>query len=138
MLAVCATAGGFLGDVVAPRLSRFLREEAVVLAALVAAGAGALLAFMAFNLLVLALFAALAGMATEFGRLAFQSLMQRSASGGSQGRVFVRYEVLFQMAWVGGALLPALLPISFRAGVLIMAAFYLGLGLTRVGRGLRS
>jgi hypothetical protein len=137
VLAACAIAGGFLGDLVAPRLSRFLREEAVVLAALVAAGAGALFAFVVFDLPVLALFAALVGMATEFGRLAFQSLMQRYAPGGSQGRVFVRYEVLFQMAWVGGAFLPAILPISFRTGVLILAAFYLGLALTRAGRGLR-
>jgi hypothetical protein len=64
-------------------------------------------------------------MATEFGRLAFQSLMQRSAPGGAYGRVFVRYEVIFQLAWVGGAFLPALLPIEFRQGILFLAAFYL-------------
>ncbi len=40
--------------------------------------------------------------------------MQRLAPGGSYGRVFVRYEVLFQLAWVGGALIPALAPIDFR------------------------
>jgi hypothetical protein len=67
-------------------------------------------------------------MATEFGRLAFQSLMQRSAPGGAHGRVFVRYEVLFQLAWVAGAFLPAVLPIEFREGFLFLAAFYLILG----------
>jgi hypothetical protein len=67
------------------------------------------------------------GATTELGRLAFQSLMQRLAPEGALGRVFVRYEVLFQVAWVGGAFLPALLPISFRWGVLILAAFYLTL-----------
>jgi hypothetical protein len=128
VLAVAATAGGFLGDVAAPALSRRMREEGVVLGALIAAGGGAVLAFVAFNLAVLALFAAMAGMATEFGRLAFQSLMQRSAPGGAHGRVFVRYEVIFQLAWVGGALAPALLPVGFRVGVLLMAAFYLVIG----------
>jgi hypothetical protein len=68
-------------------------------------------------------------MVTEFGRLAFQSLMQRSAPGGAHGRVFVRYEVLFQLAWVAGAFLPALLPIEFRDGFLFLAGFYLLLGI---------
>jgi hypothetical protein len=38
--------------------------------------------------------------------------------------VFVRYEVLFQVAWVLGAFVPVLLPISFRTGVLVLALFY--------------
>jgi hypothetical protein len=132
VLAAAAAAGSFLGDLAAPRLPAWIREEAVVLGSLVAAGAGALFAFTAFALPTLALFAGLAGMATEFGRLAFQSLMQRAAPAGAQGRVFVRYEVVFQLAWVGGAFLPAILPIPFRTGVLIMAAFYLTLGLTHL------
>lgn len=123
-----AVAGGAMGDVLAPRLPASAREETVVLGSLVAAGAGALLAVMMFNLWVLALFAALAGMATEFGRLAFQSLMQRLAPGWAHGRVFVRYEVAFQLAWVAGAFVPAVAPVSFKAGVALMAAFYLLLG----------
>jgi hypothetical protein len=41
--------------------------------------------------------------------------------------VFVRYEVMFQLAWVAGAIGPAVLPIGFKAGMLIMAGFYLAL-----------
>jgi hypothetical protein len=134
VLAASATAGGFLGDVVAPRLPAGLREEAVVVGALLGAGTGAVVAFLEFRLALLAAFALLAGMAAELGRLAFQSLMQRSAPGGAHGRVFVRYEVLFQLAWVAGALLAAVLPISFRTGVLVMAVFYLGIGLTHLTR----
>jgi hypothetical protein len=44
------------------------------------------------------------------------------------GRVFVRYEVLFQLAWVAGAFLPAILPIDFHLGILILAVFYATLG----------
>jgi hypothetical protein len=69
-------------------------------------------------------------MATEFGRLAFQSLMQRSAPAGAHGRVFVRYEVVFQLSWVAGAFLPAILRVPFRPGLLALALFYLGLGLS--------
>ena len=36
----------------------------------------------------------------------------------------MRYEVVFQLAWVGGAFVPALLPIDFRLGILILAALY--------------
>jgi Major Facilitator Superfamily len=134
ILAGSAVLGGFLGDVVAPRLSRALREEAVVFGSLVAAGGAAIFAFVAFDLVFLALFTGLAGMATEFGRLAFQSLMQRSAPIGAHGRVFVRYEVLFQLSWVAGAFLPAIVPIPFRTGVLLLAIFYLTIGLTYLVR----
>ncbi|MGA9160551.1 MAG: hypothetical protein WB297_06760 [Actinomycetota bacterium] len=125
VLAGAATAGAFLGDVIAPRLPANLREEAVVVGCLVGAGVGAMLSFLAFELVVLVLFATVVGASSELGRLAFQTLMQRLAPGGSYGRVFVRYEVLFQLAWVGGALIPALAPIDLREGFLILAALYL-------------
>jgi hypothetical protein len=134
ILAGAAAVGAFLGDLIAPRLSHRLREEAVVFGSLTAAGLAALFAFASFGLLPLALFAAFAGMATEFGRLAFQSLMQRSAPAGAHARVFVRYDMLFQLAWVAGAFLPATLAFSFRIGVLAMALFYLALGLNYLGR----
>ena len=125
VLAGSATAGAFLGDVIAPRLPANLREEAVVIGCLIGAGVGATLSFFAFELVVLVLFATVVGASSELGRLAFQTLMQRLAPGGSYGRVFVRYEILFQLAWVGGALIPALAPIDFREGFLILAALYL-------------
>jgi hypothetical protein len=121
-------AGTFLVDLIAPRLSAWRRDEAVVLASLFVAGVAALLAFAEFGLPLLAVFGLLAGMSTEFGRLAFQSLMQRTAPGGAQGRVFVRYEVVFQLAWVVGAFFPAVLSIRFRTGMLLLASFYLVLG----------
>jgi hypothetical protein len=134
VLALAGTAGGFLGDLIAPRLPSNIREEVLVISCVAGAGVGAFIAFVAFGLPVLGVFAAVVGMATEFGRLAFQSLMQRSAPGGAHGRVFVRYEVLFQLAWVGGAFLPAVLPIEFREGFLFLAGFYLLLGIGYVAR----
>lgn len=134
VLIVAAMAGGFVGDVIAPHLSRFFREEAAVFLSLLAAGVVASLAAAEFRLLLLALFAGFAGLATEFGRLSFQSLMQRFAPQGAHGRVFVRYDMAFQMAWVVGAVVPAVIEFSFRTGVLIMALFYLTLGLAYVAR----
>jgi hypothetical protein len=129
VLAGSGMAGGFLGDVLAPRLPTSAREEAVVVGSLLGAGVGAVVAFASFGLPVLAAFVALAGTATEFGRLAFQSLMQRSAPHGAHGRVFVRYEVLFQLSWVAAASIPALFAVPFRLGVLLLAFLYLGVGL---------
>ena len=134
VLAVCGVAGGFLADVIAPGLQTVAREEAVVIAGVTAGGVAALLAFELFGLPLLALFCIVVGATTELGRLAFQSLMQRLAPEGALGRVFVRYEVLFQVSWVAGAFIAALLPISFRWGILILAAFYLTLAGIYVAR----
>ncbi len=124
VLAGAAMLGSFMGDVVAPRLPATFREEAVVIACVVAAGIGAFLAFVAFSLPVLMAFSLVAGASSELGRLAFQSLMQQLAPGGAYGRVFVRYEVLFQLSWVIGALIPAMIPIGFRDGFLILFGLY--------------
>jgi hypothetical protein len=101
----------------------------VVVACVIGAGIGAVLAFVAFSLPVLVVFGVVVGASAELGRLAFQSLMQRLAPGGAHGRVFVRYEVVFQLAWVAGALIPSMLPIDFRWGFLILAGLYLVAGI---------
>jgi hypothetical protein len=122
--------GGFVGDLTGPKLRPGTQEEGVVVGALVLAGASAAFALTEYSLATLCLFTFLAGAATEIGRLAFQSLMQREAPGGVTGRVFVRYEVLFQLAWVAGAFIPAMFPIPFRLGVTMLAVFYLAMGAT--------
>jgi hypothetical protein len=128
VLGGAGTVGAFAGDLAAPRLPASLREEAVVVACVVGAAIGAVIAFAWNSLPVLAAFALVVGMSGELGRLAFQSLMQQLAPGGAHGRVFVRYEVLFQLSWVAGALVTAMLPIDFRAGFLILFGLYVVVG----------
>jgi hypothetical protein len=127
VVAGASLVGGYVADIFAPRLPLFVREEAVVIACVSGAGIGALLAFEVFGLPLLVVYAVVAGGAAELGRLAFQSLMQRNAPEGALGRVFVRYEVAFQLSWVAGALVPALLPIEFRDGILVLGAFYVAI-----------
>jgi hypothetical protein len=55
--------------------------------------------------------------------------MQTLAPGGAHGRVFVRYEVIFQLAWVAGALVPAMAPLEFRGAFLVLAFLYLVAGM---------
>lgn len=128
VLAGAATAGGLLAYVIAPRLPEGLREEAVVVGCVVAAGVGAVLAFAAFSLPVLTLFGLVVGTSAELGRLAFLALMQRQTPRGAHGRVFVRYEVVFQLAWVAGALVPGLTELGFREAFLVLAGLYLVVG----------
>jgi hypothetical protein len=137
VLAGSGVAGGFLADLIAPSVPTETREEAVVIASVTVAGVGALLAFEIFGLPLLVVYAVVAGGAGELARLAFQSLMQRHAPKGALGRVFVRYEALFQVAWVAGAFLPALLPIPFRVGILLLATFYGALAAAYVERARR-
>ncbi len=127
-------AGGFVADAVAPALRTDRREEAVVIASLSVGAIGALLAWQLYGLPLLTIYAFSAGAAAEFARLAFQALMQRHAPPEALGRVFVRYEALFQVAWVLGAFVPVLLPISFRQGVIVLALFYTVLALVYVVR----
>ena len=133
VLAAAAAIGGFLGDVLAPRAPRNLREEGLVLSAFLVAGVAGVAAFELYGLGALAVFCAIAGTGTEFGRLAFQSLMQRLVPTGAQGRAFVRYEVAFQLAWVAGAFIPAMIYIPFRTGVLILGVFYAIAGAVYLG-----
>lgn len=128
ILAGAGVLGGLVGDVVAPSLRTDRREEAVVIAAVTVAGIGALLASQLFGLPLLTIYAFSAGALSEFARLAFQALMQRHAPPEALGRVFVRYEVIFQVAWVLGAFVPVLLPVSFRTGMVVLAVFYGSLG----------
>ena len=134
VLAAAGVIGSFLADVLAPRLPESVREEAIVVGCVLVAGFAALIAFELFGIVVLALFGLSAGAATEFARLAFQSLMQQHAPEGALGRVFVRYEVLFQVAWVAGAFVPALLPIETRPGIVMLAGFYVLLGAVYLAR----
>jgi hypothetical protein len=117
-------AGGFVADAVAPAMRTDRREEAVVITSLSVGAIGALLAWQLYGLPLLTIYALSAGAAAEFARLAFQALMQRHAPPEALGRVFVRYEALFQVAWVLGAFVPVLLPISFHQGVIVLALFY--------------
>jgi hypothetical protein len=127
VLVAAGLAGAFVADIVAPVVRERLREELVVLASLLGAALVAVLTVEAFGFGVLVGFTLVIGMATELGRLAFQSLLQRRAPAGALGRVFVRYEVMFQLAWVGGALIAAIVPIAFHTGILVLGAFYLAI-----------
>jgi MFS family permease len=118
-----AVAGAFL----LPRAARLVQEEGLLGAGLAASGLTALL--LAGRVGVAS--AALAGLAMGGGvaaaRLGFESLVQREVPPAGRGTAITRAETTFQLAWVGGAVVPVALalptgPSLVAAGIACLAA----------------
>ncbi len=118
--------GGFAGTAVAPPLRRVLREPLLLLASLVVMGAAALWVAQDFSLRSAAFVAAIVGLGSTAGRLAFDSLVQRDAPEHIRGRTFARYETIFQLCWVAGAGAATLIPFQSRGGMRVLAAICFG------------
>jgi hypothetical protein len=117
--------GGLIGAVAAPPLRRRLREETILVAALLLPAIVGIFGARGFSRVAVAVVAGAVSVGAAAGRLAFDSLVQRDAPDAARGRTFARFETRFQLAWVAGALVPVALPIPGRLGFLILAV---GLG----------
>jgi predicted MFS family arabinose efflux permease len=117
--------GGLVGAVLAPRLRRRVREEAILVGALLVPAVVAVFGARSFGPPALAAVAAALSAGAAAGRLAFDSLVQRDAPDAARGRTFARFETRFQLAWVAGAFVPVAIRTPGRLGVLVLA---IGLG----------
>jgi MFS-type transporter involved in bile tolerance (Atg22 family) len=114
--------GGFLGALIAPRLRRVVKEETILVGSLVVPAVVALFGARAFGDTAIAVVACAISVGAASGRLAFDSLVQRDAPEAARGRTFARFETRFQLAWVGGAFIPAAIPgLPGRLGFLLLA-----------------
>ena len=114
--------GGFLGAVIAPRLRRAVREETILVTALLVPAVVAIFGAKAFGHTAIGVVACAVAVGASSGRLAFDSLVQRDAPDAARGRTFARFETRFQLAWVGGAFIPAAIPnLPGRLGFLLLA-----------------
>jgi len=114
--------GGFLGAVLAPRLRRAVREETILVGALLVPAVVTVFGAKAFGHTAIGVVACAVAVGASAGRLAFDSLVQRDAPDAARGRTFARFETRFQLAWVGGAFIPAAIPqLPGRLGFLLMA-----------------
>ena len=126
-LAVAASAAGsFLGSFVAPRIRSAVREEHIVLGALIGAAGTGLVVWRTSGVAMAAVLAFVVAVAAAAARLAFDSLVQRDNSDAVQGRAFARFEACFQLVWVVGALLPVLVAFSRPLGGLVVAILTAG------------
>ncbi len=116
---IVASAGGtMLGNGVAPRLRRRLREELLLVAGVVVATVVSAAAVIVDSRAVAALVAVSVAVAAAIGRLAFDAVVQRDAPDADRGRAFAGFETRFQLAWVAGAFVPVVVRLPGWAGFL--------------------
>ena len=126
-VAVAASAAGsLLGSIVAPRLRSVLREEHIVLGALVGVAVTGIVAWRMAGVVLALVLVLVVAVAAATGRLAFDSLVQRDNGDAVQGRAFARFEACFQLVWVVGALLAVLAPFPVGLGGLVVALLSAG------------
>jgi hypothetical protein len=107
--AIAATLGSMIGNILAPRLRRSLREERMLTIAVAIIGIAGLFAAITGGLGMAIVLAFVVNFSGSIGRLAFDSIVQRDAPDANQGRAFAQFETRFQLAWV----LAAMPPVAF-------------------------
>jgi hypothetical protein len=121
----CAGVGSFVGAVIVPRLRRGGTEEWVIAASLLLGAGASLIAQSNFGLDLAAVLGGAVGIVASGVRLGFEALVQRECPVAARGRVFARFETLFQIAWVIGAALPTVFPIGIRGGLITASILYI-------------
>jgi predicted MFS family arabinose efflux permease len=121
--------GGFAGTVVAGPLRRHLEEQSMLVSSL---GAVGLVSFVAISLpprVAVSVLAATVALAATAGRQAFDSLTQRLAPDAEKGRAFAGFEMRFELAWVGGAIIAVAFEPSLPVGLVVIGGGVLAAGL---------
>jgi hypothetical protein len=136
--------GGVIGAFLLPRAARLVREDGLMAGGLLLCGTTAW--FLAGRVGVVP--AAVGGLAMGAGiaaaRLGFESIVQREVPPPARGTAITRAETTFQLAWVGGAVLPVAFPLPTTPSLLAAAVACLAaattytVGLLRLGRGRRA
>lgn len=129
-----AGAGFAVAAIAAPWLSRRLAERPMVVAGLAVEAAAAFVAGQAFGLAAAAALAAAAGFAWGIAKLAFDGLLQSSVRPEQRGAAFTRAETVLQLAWVIGAVIPTLVPMSPELGLPLAGIAALGAQVVYVSR----
>jgi MFS family permease len=102
--AIAATLGSMIGNILAPRLRRSLREERMLTIAVAIIAVAGLFAAITGGLGMAVVLAFVVNFSGSIGRLAFDSIVQRDAPDANQGRAFAQFETRFQLAWVLAAM----------------------------------
>jgi hypothetical protein len=114
-------AGTLVGALLAPRVRRLVTEERMLTAALVFVAVAAAVGARFGNRAAASALAGVVGLAASAGKLAFDSIVQRDAPDAAQGRAFARFETRFQLVWVAAALIPVVIPVETRVGMIMLA-----------------
>jgi MFS family permease len=124
LVAVASVGGNFGGALLAPVVRGRISEKRLVATAAVVIGVTAVattqMTALKFRLAALVL-AAVIGLGASVAKTAFDAIVQRDVPDADRSRMFARFESLFQLAWVVGALFPTLIGISLFSGFVVIA-----------------
>ena len=120
MVLSASAIGTLIGNVVGPKVRQRLREEMMMLAALVLTAVAGIVTAVVVSNLAAAACAGVVGFSAAIARLGFDATLQRDAPDANQGRAFAQFETRFQLGWVLAAFVPVALPIPGWAGFLIV------------------
>ncbi len=119
LVAAAGIGGGLLGAALAPRLRRMADEGRILLGSLVTVTVCCLLGVLWSGRVGAMFVASSIGVGASISRLAFDAMVQ-SEDTGTVGARFARFETKFQLAWVIGALVPVIFPVSRTIGCALM------------------
>ena len=131
VIAGVSITGGLVGTVASPPLRQRMRRDepllsvALATAALVSLGAAVHADAVSIAIAVFAI-----ALTASMGRQGFDSILQRDAPAAARGRSFARFETLFQLVWVIGALVAVVLHPSTRAGLAVLGIVFVPILIT--------
>lgn len=114
-------AGSLIGLWLVRRARRYLREQTLLALAIATITVGAVVAAMVGDVPAQAGLALVLGIAGAVAQPSFDALTQRHVPVHAQGRIFAKFAVRQQLAWVAGALVPVALPLAFDVGDAMIA-----------------
>lgn len=114
------TVGVMVGNGLAPLLRKALSERVMIIAALALVAVAGVLAALAGGVGAAVGLSIAVNMASAVARMAFESIVQRSAPDANQGRAFAKFETRFQLSWVLSGVLPTLFTMPGWVGFLIV------------------
>ncbi|HYJ73428.1 MAG TPA: MFS transporter [Actinomycetota bacterium] len=136
--------GGVIGAFLLPRAARLVREDGLMAGGLLLCGTTAWLLAGRVGVVPAAVGGLAMGAGIAAARLGFESIVQREVPPPARGTAITRAETTFQLAWVGGAVLPVAFPLPTTPSLLAAAVACLAaattytIGLLRLGRGRRA
>jgi len=115
-----------VGNAIAPRVRRAMREETMLTVALALSAVGGIALAVFGTPAAGVVLAGIVGFSAAIGRLAFESIVQRDAPEANQGRAFASFETRFQFAWAGAAFLAVAIQAPGSIGLLIVGVVAAG------------
>jgi Major Facilitator Superfamily len=136
--------GGVIGAFLLPSAARLVREDGLMAGGLLLCGTTAWLLAGRVGVVPAAIGGLAMGAGIAAARLGFESIVQREVPPPARGTAITRAETTFQLAWVGGAVLPVAFPLPTTPSLVAAAVACLAaattytVGLLRLGRGRRA